>query len=176
MPVPYKSGKVRHPVEDPAHPFWLLQLPWLILPFYVDLPEFDKAIMACRGQDSSIWGKGSLTQALDRNNAGERGRDLTHQYGGVFIRKCHHCLFPGSGKSNPVSMRHSEQQLASISQDCWRPLLSAKEGKDLLNSTPQGCRQVVQTKKYHTRLDTSEALSSLGHSKQCQSPGWNGIR
>lgn len=46
--------------------FPILQLPWLILSFDIDLPEFYKTIMACCGQNSSIWRKCSLTQALHK--------------------------------------------------------------------------------------------------------------
>lgn len=60
----YPTENFRHTNSKPSPHLLLLKLPWFILPLYVDLPKFDIAIVACCGQDGSVWRKGSFTQAL----------------------------------------------------------------------------------------------------------------
>ena len=46
--------------------YLLSHLPGLVLPtLYVNLPEFDKAIVASGGQDSTIWRQGTFTDSLE---------------------------------------------------------------------------------------------------------------
>jgi len=57
--------------------FLVLQLPWLVLPLNIDLPEFDKTIMTCCGQHSSIRRKCSLAQVLNQKEGKKRWRKVT---------------------------------------------------------------------------------------------------